>query len=636
MSEQQHSGLFYVAPPEPPPSRRPPLTATGPLGWLRENLFSSWINSIATIATGGLIVAFLWGFLSWAIRDAQWAVIFNNLRLLSVGQYDKNEIWRVQLVTGILVFLTGMGLGIWGRVARSVFIAVLITTLIMLGVPLIGSQIPEPALWILLQPEQNYDLTNPQISNFAFVGYANQKVNFTLDALTDAADAEAARIGYVESLSHEKWSTHSRDVTAGTLDLTDYNLGITLRLLDDRGQVVTKTVIEIDAEGSEIQTAVRAELTLTPEDRAGEFAFTLPADDWYILEIEYDETANDAGFAWLTIEGVELFSTQEGATQSREEEFGAPPEPDNVAYAGERYFVFEGSRSFGEFISLQISPLFNAIVFLFIGGSLLFFNGWLIGLLGNHEKSIRRATLIGWALSFPVAIILLSGFSNSRVLPEVPTSVWGGLMLTIILTFVGITASFPLGVALALGRRSDLPVIKWTCTLLIETIRGVPLITILFMAKLIVPFFEDSLSNIDLVLRMMIGLTLFSAAYLAENVRGGLQIIPNGQLEAARALGLNPLLTMTFIVLPQALRAVIPAIVGQFISLFKDTSLVALVGLYELVGIGSQIVKGQQIYRPYLREAYIFIAIVYFVISYAMSDVSRRLESTGAGSVRRR
>jgi general L-amino acid transport system permease protein len=155
------------------------------------------------------------------------------------------------------------------------------------------------------------------------------------------------------------------------------------------------------------------------------------------------------------------------------------------------------------------------------------------------------------------------------------------------------------------------------------------------MAKLIVPFFWDGLSNMDLTIRMMIGLTLFSAAYLAENVRGGLQIIPHGQLEAARALGMNPLLTTTFIVLPQALRAVIPAIVGQFISLFKDTSLVAIAGLFELVGIVDLIVSGQPIYRPYQREAYIFVAMIYFVISYAMSDVSRRLEATGAGGIRK-
>jgi general L-amino acid transport system permease protein len=229
----------------------------------------------------------------------------------------------------------------------------------------------------------------------------------------------------------------------------------------------------------------------------------------------------------------------------------------------------------------------------------------------------------------------LYGIEGSRGLPVVSTSVWGGLLLTILLTVVGIVASFPLGVALALGRRSELPVVKWTCTVFIETVRGVPLITILFMAKMIVPFFASGLSGMDLTIRMMIGLTLFSAAYLAENVRGGLQIIPHGQIEAARALGMGSLLTTTLIVLPQALRAVIPAIVGQFISLFKDTSLVAVVGLFELVGIVDTIVSGQPIYRPFQREAYIFVAVIYFVISYAMSDVSRRLESSGAGSLRR-
>ncbi len=248
---------------------------------------------------------------------------------------------------------------------------------------------------------------------------------------------------------------------------------------------------------------------------------------------------------------------------------------------------------------------------------------------------MRRTAIAAWILSPLVLYVILAGIQGSRFLPYVPPANWGGLLLTMLLTIVGIAASFPLGVALALGRRSDLPAIKWTCTLFIETIRGVPLITILFMAKLIVPFFWSALANIDLTVRMMIGVTLFSAAYLAENVRGGLQIIPKGQLEAARALGMNPFLTTTLVVLPQALRAVIPAIVGQFISLFKDTSLVAIVGLFELVGIVDTIVSGQPIYRPYQREAYMFIAIIYFVISYAMSGISYRLETTGAGSVRR-
>ncbi len=615
MSEHYPEGAFYVAPPEPPPSRRPPLTIVGPIGWMRANLFSSKVNAAATILTAVIIGWFLYSSLVWSIRTAQWAVVYNNLRLLTSGQYDRHEIWRMELVAGILVFLSGLGLGIWGRVARSVFIAVLLTLSVILVVPLIGAQIPEPTIYVLMEPAKTP-------SSIVFVGYEGQKVSFEIDPLTDPADVDEPLIGLVEARSRVEWSTQARNIRDGTLDLSQYNLDITLRLRDGNNRIITR-------EGGPV------EMRFDASNPAGVLEFTLPADDWYVLEvIRHDGASDPLGFAWLKLEGVELFSSLENQTIARIEEFGEPPEVEPVLFAEEKAYRFVGARTFAEFISLQLSPLFNRIALPLTVGALLFFNGWVIGTLGKHERVVRRSTLAGWVLSIPVILIVLHGFKGTRTLPEVPTSVWGGLLLTMLLTIVGITASFPLGVALALGRRSSLPVIKWTCTLFIETIRGVPLITILFMAKLIVPFFWSALSDLDMTIRMMIGLTLFSAAYLAENVRGGLQIIPYGQIEAARALGLNPLLMTTFIVLPQALRAVIPAIVGQFISLFKDTSLVALVGLFELVGIVDTIVSGQPIYRPYQREAYIFVAIVYFIISYAMSDVSRRLEATGAGSVR--
>lgn len=610
---RESDSAFYVAPPEPPPSRRPPLTSVGPLGWMRANLFSSPLNSIATIITLGLMFWFVASFIVWAIRQAQWDVIFNNLRLITSGLYDREEIWRVELTAAVLVFLTGLGLGIWGRVARSVFLVVLIALAVILIVPLIGSRIPEPGIYVLIEPERTpYD--------FVFTGQEGDKVTFTIEPLTDVEDAQLPQAGYVESGSRTEWSTRARDVINGTLDLSAYNLVITARLLDR-----AKSAVE------------GATVTVGPEPSTLSFTAKLPRDGWYILEVRRnDENQQDnAGYAWLKIDGVELFPSQENAAVARVEEYGALPDVERPLFAEANAYRYEGTHNLSEFISLQITPFFGNIALEFIVGMALFTNGWLIGMLGKRERSIRRATIIGWILATPVILVILHGFEGSRLLPQVGTNVWGGLLLTMLLTIVGVTASFPLGVALALGRRSDLPAIKWTCTLFIEVVRGVPLITILFMAKLIVPFFWSALSNIDLTIRMMIGLTLFSAAYLAENVRGGLQIVPNGQIEAARALGMNPMLTTTFIVLPQALRAVIPAIVGQFISLFKDTSLVAIVGVYELVGIVDTIVSGQPLYRPYQREAYIFIAIVYFVISYAMSDVSRRLEASGAGSIRK-
>ena len=221
-------------------------------------------------------------------------------------------------------------------------------------------------------------------------------------------------------------------------------------------------------------------------------------------------------------------------------------------------------------------------------------------------------------------------YGLGSLLPLSDTARWGGLLLTLMLAVVGIIASFPVGVLLALGRRSNLPVISIFCTLYIEFVRGVPLLTVLFMAQLLLPLINPALSSTPGAFRAMVALVLFSAAYLAENTRGGLQSIPPGQEEAAKALGLAPWQVTLYITLPQALRAVIPAMVGSFISLFKDTSLVAIVGLLDLVGMSKNVIS-QTEFLQRQREVLLFIVIIYFVFSYAMSTLSRRIEASGAG-----
>ena len=201
-----------------------------------------------------------------------------------------------------------------------------------------------------------------------------------------------------------------------------------------------------------------------------------------------------------------------------------------------------------------------------------------------------------------------------------------------LLATVGIILSFPLGVVLALGRRSRLPVVRGLSTGYIEIIRGVPLVTILFMADIILPLFLPGEWRLDRVARAMGGITLFSAAYVAENVRGGLQAIPTGQIEAAQALGLSGIKTNLYIVLPQALRSVIPANVGLFISLLKDTTLVTIIGLLELLGIGRAVLAQPDSFGANM-EVYAFVAAVFFVLCYAMSQASYRLErALGVGT----
>lgn len=243
-------------------------------------------------------------------------------------------------------------------------------------------------------------------------------------------------------------------------------------------------------------------------------------------------------------------------------------------------------------------------------------------LIKRLPKSVNQWLPLGWALSFVIILWLISG---SLGLERVDSNLWNGLLLTLVMAVTSIILSFPLGVLLALGRQSKLFVVRNFCILYIEIVRGLPLIGILFIAQVMLPLVLPDDISLDRVLRGIAGLTLFSAAYLAENVRGGLQSIPRGQYEAGKAIGLNTVYVMLFIILPQAFRAVIPALVGQFIGLFKDTSLLSIVGLSELTGISRSILAQPEFLNRY-AEVYLFVGLLYWVFCYSMSLASQRLE----------
>ena len=386
---------------------RPPPASTGPAGWVRNNLFSTWYNTLLTLVLAGLVVLSLRAIVTWAVASADWSPINSNLKLFAVGQYPSGEVWRAWTSLLVASFLIGLSWGVWGGVARSfarvLAVAFGVMAVLPLGLDVLG---PEARLWLL---------GNPAI------------------------------------------------IIAGYF------------------------------------------------------------------------------FAGVPV----------------------------------------------------VRP---------------------------------RWVLWGWLLAFGLALALLRGVPGIEWLPSVETGKWGGLLLTFLLAVVGIVASFPLGVLLALGRRSKLPALSIFSTLFIELVRGVPLVSLLFMAQVILPLFLPKDVTIDRVLRALIAITLFSAAYMAENVRGGLQAVPRGQIEAAKALGLSGPQVMLYIVLPQALRAVIPAIVGQFISLFKDTSLVVIVGMLDIVGIGKSVVLGNVQWIGSQREVYVFLAAVFWVFTFSMSYASRKLE----------
>lgn len=236
----------------------------------------------------------------------------------------------------------------------------------------------------------------------------------------------------------------------------------------------------------------------------------------------------------------------------------------------------------------------------------------------------RRAVVLTLAAFFLTLLLLRGGFLG---LQPVVVERWGGLMLNILLATTGIVFSFPLGVALALGRRSNLPIVKLLCVVFIEVMRGMPLITLLFMSQVLVPLAFPENFPLNSVTRAAIVIVLFTAAYMAENVRGGLQALHPGQAQASRALGLAAWQTTLFISLPQAIRNVIPALANQFIALFKDTSLVYIIAMLDIVQIGRAFIQGNTEYLLHARELFIFIAVVFWVFTYAMSYFSKRLEA---------
>jgi len=249
----------------------------------------------------------------------------------------------------------------------------------------------------------------------------------------------------------------------------------------------------------------------------------------------------------------------------------------------------------------------------------------LVGLLlySKNRDHWKKSLVYMWLAGLFIMGVLMTG--GLLGLSSVESDQWGGLPLTLILSFFGMFAAYPLGVLLALGRRSKMPAVKTICILYIELIRGVPLITWLFMSAVLFPLFLPEGLTINKILRAQVAIIMFTSAYIAEVVRGGLQAITREQYEAAESLGLNYVQKMRLVILPQALKIVIPPTVGILISAFKDTSLVVIIALYDVLKTTRSALANPS-WMGFSPEAYIFVGLIYFVCCYSMSNYSRRLE----------
>ena len=295
-----------------------------------------------------------------------------------------------------------------------------------------------------------------------------------------------------------------------------------------------------------------------------------------------------------------------------------------VAYPAIAFSLFVGG-------TLTISLVHLAVGLALIGGTVM-----------RVAPAFRGQAWSGaWARAYPafalgaLAWLVLGGWLlglapltvSVQLWPLVETRLWGGLFLTLVIAAVGIVGSLPLGILLALGRRSDMPVIRAICVAFIEVWRGVPLITVLFMASNMFPLFMPEGVNFDKLLRALVGVTIFASAYMAEVVRGGLQAIPKGQYEAAEALGLGYWRTTGLVILPQALKIVIPGIVNNFIGLFKDSTLVLVIGLFDFLGM-AQAAASNSHWLGFAIEGYVFTGFGFWIFCFGMSRYSQHLERT--------
>ena len=656
---------------EEPPERRRPLTEIGPLAWVRANLFGSALDSTLTVLGALFIIVATTLALDWSIGTANWYSITFNLRLFLVGRVEPFMDARIALLFLFIAALTGVNFAAWSRIRPRLWAIMAAVLLALFVIPsLIAAAVPLPSTWLAAGQREvtSGSITARPLQRVAFIAGEGEEIAFRLVAPAD--DAELARlVSFSDGMANTL-----RNAAANRLAGERRLATIERELAGDRLTARQRAAHEAELERTEMPPPVHqayevgarpVELTLRRGDTDAEIVsqilapgeelrHTLEDDGWYVLEKRVVDS--DDSIALLSADGLyPIFDRsfiREGqrvfqymrATDRLLVEGGRPRDDDgnDLPMLGIIDHQYRGERPLADFLILMLGPFLDQLnlglaLFTAVMAAAYFGSRWLERRDDDQElplRRVRRAAVWLWLVTIPLAFLLIIGIGSGQFLTFSDAQLWGGLLLTMVLTVVALVVAFPIGILLALGRRSALPVVSAASTLYIEVFRGVPLITLLFMSMLLVQFVLPALSGPDNApYRVMVALILFSAAYLAEDVRGGLQSLPPGQVEAARALGLPGWRITLHVTLPQALRAVIPAMVGQFISLFKDTSLVVIVGLIDLTGVAN-LIASQTEFQGLRRETYIFIAIIYFIFSSVMSNVSRRIEASGSGAAR--
>ena len=592
----------------------PEVQFAGVNRWLRENLFSSTGSSILTFLSIGVIIGLFRSIIGFFISpEREWTAITYNLRLYMVQAYPESDFIRVWITIGVVMGLLGLT---WGfnsisekvslkststslmKLFSSLFLLVLIAPSSVVVDKVEGTQVEVFqqslrlyllgifGILLLLSYLVRTKLSNQEASkdylNLFYIGLLVVTL-WIIKVPTVTFDSSNVRLD-PDPLMPLATSTKTPWTYLYILLIATFFIG---KYLNSKNVSVVKRVLPVS-------------WLLTP----------LVVVTWIYRKPDFTLTQ----IATLDLPVILGFSV--------------------VGYLVINYLNSEKLMQYQRYF-VYGSLLISVIVFtLPVLGQLklLFFLLWILISVAPtvaNSKESARSLFIVWTVAIAILILLMRGGSSESLIVVPGSSIYGGFALTWVLAFFGIAISFPFGVMLALGRTSTFPIIRIICTALIELVRSVPFITWLFFGSVMLTFFLPSGVEFDEVVRAVVVTSIFSAAYLAENVRGGLQSISKGQFEAADAVGLSTLQRISLIEMPQALRAVIPPIVSQVISLFKDTSLVAIVGLFDLLYIGSKVIPNQSQGANFLgtiQENILFCAIFYWLFTYSFARRSMKIE----------
>ncbi len=573
----------------------PEVQFAGVNRWLRENLFSSTGSAILTFVSIGALIGLFRSIIGFFISpEREWTAITYNLRLYMVQAYPESDFIRVWITIGLVMGLLGLT---WGfnsvneksslkstgttlmKVFSSLFLLVLIAPTSVVIDKVEGTVVD------VFQQELRIYLLAVLAGLILVSGYVGLLVVsiWLIKVPTVTFDSSNVRIE-PDPLLPLAASTKNPWTALYLLLVVTFFIG---RYLNSKNLTSFKRILPV----SWLLTPL---VVVTWIYRKPDFTLS------QITTLDLPVILGFSAIGYLVIN----YLNSEKLMQYQ------------------RYFVY-GSLIIA--VVVFSLPVLRQL-------KLLFFLLWILisvaPTIANSKESARSLFIV-WSVAITILILLMRGGTSETLIVVPGSSIYGGFALTWVLAFFGIAISFPFGVMLALGRTSSLPIIRIICTAIIELVRSVPFITWLFFGSVMLTFFLPAGVEFDEVVRAVVVTSIFSAAYLAENVRGGLQSIRKGQFEAADAVGLSTLQRISLIVMPQALRAVIPPIVSQVISLFKDTSLVAIVGLFDLLYIGSKVIPNQSQGANFLgtiQENILFCAIFYWIFTYSFARRSMKIE----------